>query len=59
MNWRDNMLTSERVSQLQDMVIMDSDIDSSNLSAEEQEIVTDIQDRINTYAEELVKRFFN
>ncbi len=51
------MLTTERVSQLQDMVIMDSDIDSSNLSAEEQEIVTDIQDRINTYAEEMIKKF--
>lgn len=57
MKWRDNMLTTERVSQLQDMVIMDSDIDSSNLSAEEQDIVTDIQDRINTYAEEMVKKF--
>ncbi len=53
------MLTSERVSQLQDMAIMDNDIDSSSLSSEEREIVTDIQDRINTYAEELVKRFFD
>lgn len=53
------MLTSERVSQLQDMVIQDNVIDNSSLTTEEQEIVTGIQDRINTYAEELLKMCIN
>ena len=50
------MLTSERVSQLQDMVIQDNVIDNSGLTAEEKVLVTGIQDRINTYAQELLNK---
>lgn len=57
-NWRDNMLTTERVSQLQDAVLTDNLDDKDqllSLSREEQMIINGLNNQILKYAAGLNK----
>ena len=55
MKWRDNMLTTERVSELQDMVLRGDTINLSDLNSEERQIVTSLEKRINKYIDGIKK----